>query len=875
MPPSLRLLGALCGSALALVSVGARADDWSQYRKDSWRTGLSSDPIRAPLAEIWSHLLINPDTKIIGPKTPALMLSAVALWKGRAFFTVSRPGQYSLHCLDQRTGRTVWKQALNPTSDSYLAPSVTASGTVYVYSSRVRTSQVVVRDDEGIPRVVTQRTPQFGAAAYSAVTGHPVGFLPYDVQTDVEGSLLTRLGLTHTPRGEHLYHEPLQVSEGDPYVMLFGGDCPLLLGDQLLTFTLEGNCAHIFTRLVPPGRAQHLWIEHLRHDHPVPGHNLPQIRLPMASAGTDVVIGSNGPQPFLMMLDPSGEIGRYTRWHRDFLHTLGTPVVSNGMVYVGAGGIQASSAIFALDAHTGATRWTHAPSGSPRDKFAAKYISKDFENCRCRNVPPRVEIDYEMKPLETYPGLVVSGQHVYGVVNRGIVALDAGTGRQLWRFPLGLLHTVTSLAGSPDYLFASIAANTPDPHDAPGLLLALRREDGKPVWLEPGPEPGELALSNGMLFLTNGNGIHAYGPAERVYRVAVDSSNPAEYRRDPQPNDAESPAGEEPPAPEIALPPEAGGADVKGEQPAAAPATPPLADATVLRLRWGSGLEPMLAAVRERSKTAAGVPLLLSLDWLSPTREALSTGEARLRPELEERLVETAARLAAESRAAYFEIAPEINAYLMRAPGELERVRELLRNLAAAVREASPETRVVVSLNAEVLLGRYGRGVVHLFGKPVLVRPQDSAGAISLLEVADVAGLTTHPQSLFTTIGNLPNTYLMEVRALLPDKPLVVTRLGVHCDDAPITGERSQYRYLHRILQALYWLQPELIAYPDLDSSRGAADLALRKEGKARSGLALWQAVASWPRVKKLSLLGRGPAVVFPDDPEPEEEQPE
>ena len=46
------LLATLCGAFC--LAPPTWADDWRQFRHDAQRSGASADPVKVPLAEIWS-----------------------------------------------------------------------------------------------------------------------------------------------------------------------------------------------------------------------------------------------------------------------------------------------------------------------------------------------------------------------------------------------------------------------------------------------------------------------------------------------------------------------------------------------------------------------------------------------------------------------------------------------------------------------------------------------------------------------------------------------------------------------------------------------------------------------------------------------------
>jgi hypothetical protein len=349
-----------------------------------------------------------------------------------------------------------------------------------------------------------------------------------------------------------------------------------------------------------------------------------------------------------------------------------------------------------------------------------------------------------------------------------------------------------------------------DPHDDANTLLALRREDGKPVWQDTSLRPGNLSLAGGMVFYANG-GLHALGPPERTFRLAIDSTRAEDYARTTEaaPAEEEAPAAATPPAgEEAALPP-----------PMQKPA-PALADATVLRLAWGEPVAQMLEKLHLRRQVAPGVPLLLSLDRLNAAHSAWTDAAAHppFTPEWRAEYAKVCRELAT-ARPEYFEILPEINVYLTHAPKQRAAVTALVQALAREIHAVSPATRVVVSFNVEVLAGTYGRGAYRPFGELVLPRKAAPGESLAVAAAADAVGLTSYPQAALKLPTQVPPDYLLSFREVLGERPLLVTQLAVRPEEklGPARVVQDvQATWLRRLLQNCYWLDAALVAYPDL-----------------------------------------------------------
>src|SRR5262245_28178738 len=132
-------------AALCLLTAPARADDWRQYRHDAQRTGASTDPVKVPLAEIWSRKseLVR-DQSFEKGSYP----TSTAVVAGGRLFSVSGeansgpyPPRRALVSLDARTGVALWRRPLEIPIAGYpfpeaVGPVVTQSGVVLVYDKR-------------------------------------------------------------------------------------------------------------------------------------------------------------------------------------------------------------------------------------------------------------------------------------------------------------------------------------------------------------------------------------------------------------------------------------------------------------------------------------------------------------------------------------------------------------------------------------------------------------------------------------------------------------------------------------------------------------------------------------------------------------------
>ncbi len=441
-------------------------------------------------------------------------------------------------------------------------------------------------------------------------------------------------------------------------------------------------------------------------------------------------------------------------------------------------------------------------------------------------------------------GLAIVEGRVIGVLQGSIAAIELATGNLAWRQKLPVRAEVRSLVATPDHLLISTQ----------GGLAALRLRDGAAEWSTPLPAGGDLSLANGLVFMSEPtgyglartavrgaqrqfpSGLHAFAPAERTYRLALDSERPGDYAGPGATDEGGKGAGEQGRKGEGT--PEAGG---------------PLADASVLRLRFDQPVEELVERAKARRAAAKEVPLLLSLDWLDATRVTLLGPQKQpvWTAERAEQFVRTCAHLARATRPEYFEVGCELNVYVTRRPEELPKVVELMLAARAAIRAASPGTQVLISLNAELLHGRYGKAGYRPFGDLPKSAPL-VAELQPLVEGMDAVGLTSHPQAAFPEVLDLPGNYLLALREQLGQKPLLLTRFTVRMDK-PYSLKSRQLDHVRRLLQLCYWVDASLMVYPEIRCEAPEGELAARLRDPNLPALGHWNDVLAFRRVDRLS----------------------
>lgn len=687
------------------------------------------------------------------------------------------------------------------------------------------------------------------------------------------------------------------------------------MGNELIATA----ASDLFFRWTPSGE----WSM-MRVHHPLPGMDLdasPTARFggyPPASSPAGAVVADDVTYRFLAVLDGIP----HNRWHLDVNTSLGVPAVDRGIIYTGAGGHGATRSIVAIDSGTGTPLWSYAPEGLPTDpvQMVRKTFPKSFTVALQGAAAPggkrttykagsRIPDSALRGPLRevrqtisistvgpespmphghwTNSGLVIRGGRIYGEVNGAVVALDQATGSERWRRPLENANIVRSMVATPDHLVLCVsAARSREPmwevqKESDNRLMALRLDNGKVDWEQRVPRPGNLALAGGMLFFADGD-LHVYGPAERTFLLAADSPHAGDYGQSSQEAPTLLSEREEGSrvllvgtAPEKEAPEKAAGAEAGADRKKG-----PLADATILRLSWNLSEKEMLQKIRARREAATGVPMVLSLDRLNAERSEWvdAIDDPPFTPAWVKYYASICRLVAAAAKPEHFDILPEINVYLARFPKELARVRELVRTLAHEVHEASPETKVVVSMNCEVLDGTYGKGTYRPFGKlevpmgPVLDR------ALPVTLEADEVGLTSYPQAAFTNPSMVPPTYLTDFKPAFGEKPVLITGLALRVGEKTPT-EFDRAWFLSRVLHSCYWLNARVVAYPDLvtdDKDAKVAEFALRIADRERMGLSVWREVFAWKKVDRLTLAedeptGSAPGTGLPGSPPGEE----
>lgn len=200
----------------------------------------------------------------------------------------------------------------------------------------------------------------------------------------------------------------------------------------------------------------------------------------------------------------------------------GEPLVVNGTLYIPATPVNGPGTVLALAPTSGAQLWQYTTrdsiSGFGGEANGVLYVSTSDPHSALQTLvaldmatgrllwsysPP----EESSGPISPYAGPVVSGGALYlsidaaanGQVTAGLlIALDAATGRQLWRFSA----TGDNFATSPvvaDGVAYAVGGNS---------VYAVRSADGRLLWRAPSNAAREGGPQNGVIPLVGDGGVY-------------------------------------------------------------------------------------------------------------------------------------------------------------------------------------------------------------------------------------------------------------------------------------------------------------------------------------------------------------------------------
>ncbi len=185
-----------------------------------------------------------------------------------------------------------------------------------------------------------------------------------------------------------------------------------------------------------------------------------------------------------------------------------TPTVAGGKVFVGEGlHTDVGCRLFALDATTGKPAWANPfqtashTEGQPRLANGKLYFTAGDDGLYCADAVTGAKVWQfagKDQKLHIDGSPAVSGKRVFvgsGLYTLDRVAVDADTGKELWREPqpyrsfgppLALGERVFYGLGTGNMTndtFAYAEEGTPEEKEAAGAVLCANATDGKPVWV--------------------------------------------------------------------------------------------------------------------------------------------------------------------------------------------------------------------------------------------------------------------------------------------------------------------------------------------------------------------------------------------------------
>lgn len=212
-----------------------------------------------------------------------------------------------------------------------------------------------------------------------------------------------------------------------------------------------------------------------------------------------------------------------------------------------------------------------------------------------------------------------------------------------------------------------------------------------------------------------------------------------------------------------------------------------------------------------------GVPANLS----DPTFRALWTEEAEA--------------IARAFRPDYFSLGNEVNDYFHFRPDDLGAYLTLLDEAYAAIKQASPSTKVMVVFSYNHMNENDQFGLLGLFSNRT-----------------DLIGLTTYPWKYFDKPGDIPADYYSKIRAFT-NKTIAFTEIGWVSSDAHGSSESEQAEFLVQFLNStkgidleiVNWLflhEPQLNGTAAVISDPAIASIALKNsDGSKKEIYFLWQ----------------------------------
>lgn len=220
------------------------------------------------------------------------------------------------------------------------------------------------------------------------------------------------------------------------------------------------------------------------------------------------------------------------RWHRHMPFLMdGTPVALDGTLY-GTSSIScdvttSGACIYALDADSGATRWTYATAAlydllDPQMVGGVVYTTGQDGTVYALRAASGALL-WRGQPAgaghDVFPSLLVAGSTVYvGGADGRLYALDAGTGATRWSYQSSATNPYPTIASIPRVTLAGTTLYVATDREA---VVALDAATGAVRWTRATQQIAIEApvLVGGTLYATTaGDGVYALDPASGAVR---------------------------------------------------------------------------------------------------------------------------------------------------------------------------------------------------------------------------------------------------------------------------------------------------------------------------------------------------------------------
>ena len=164
-------------------------------------------------------------------------------------------------------------------------------------------------------------------------------------------------------------------------------------------------------------------------------------------------------------------------------------------------------------------------------------------------------------------------------------------------------------------------------------------------------------------------------------------------------------------------------------------------------------------------------------------------------PQFRRLWVDEARKIAGDFKPEYFSLGNEINDYFYLHPDELNDYVSLYDEAFAAIKEASPDTKVFVVFSYEHLIENGQYDLLALF---------DSR--------ADMIGLTTYPWNQYDAPQDMPDDYYRRIEKYT-GKPIAFTEIGWISSAEKGSSEKEQAEFLTRFLQLTRGSDIEMVSW--------------------------------------------------------------